>query len=151
MNLHIHALSGVFFIQPFRVLKNLLEVWFFTFLRFLVSWMRTSVKLYPLSVAIFNITDWDGIFSFWSFSCLFCFDFTRFYVWRTLLFARWFKFDEKVPSITDKVIYGSIAIKFGNFSIQNDYLAKINPKKWCWSEYRHRCYYGRIITPQQSF
>lgn len=34
------------------------------------------------------------------------------------------------PSITDKVLYDSVVIKFGNSNIQ-DYLAKINPKKWC--------------------
>ena len=36
----------------------------------------------------------------------------------------------KSESITDKVIYDSVVIKFGNFNMR-DYLAKTNPKKWC--------------------
>lgn len=36
----------------------------------------------------------------------------------------------KSESITDKVIYDCVVIKFGNFNMR-DYLAKTNPKKWC--------------------
>ena len=36
----------------------------------------------------------------------------------------------KSESITDKVIYDSVVIKFGDFNMR-DYLAKTNPKKWC--------------------